>query len=206
MYSEEVFVDLIDLRIEPFGLHLLRGRDLMTGRPYPDRRYIVGCRKKGRKAIDGILLKTSEPVTEIHLIARWCASGPVVTHRVHYTILDQEFGAASDKMALWRGTERGHASRVPDRYREFAPIHAEPLMQLVDSAPARWMTKDVIDFRTGWISDRSQRFAMPSIQPERLMELVFSPRMPAVEDAFEVQISKRPCRVPLRRSQSLVAD
>jgi len=201
MLSSEVFVDLIDLRIEPFGLYLRGGRELMTGRPYPNKHYTVVCRKTGKKAINGIFLKVNRQVEGFDYTARWLAGGIVVTHRVSCSVLDQEFGAASDDMMFWRATSSGWENRMPDGFRGAVPIYVEPVMQLVDTSGKRSSTLDVIDFKTGWIIDRTQVFAMPSIEPDRLLSSEFRPRMPAPEDAFEARISRRPWRMPSNASQ-----
>lgn len=202
IFSGNLLVNLLEVRIEPFGMQLLGGRDLMIGRPYPNKNYVVGCRKKGRKAIDGILLKLDGLIEKFCLMAKWQASGVIVTHRVHYTILDRDFGAASDKMMLWYGTPSGLQYRIPDCYRGLAPVYAEPVMHLEDSDSSRRMAKDVINIKTGWICERTQIFAMPSIEPERLLDLEFNPRLPLPEDAFEVRAPQRPCRLLLRHVES----
>jgi hypothetical protein len=52
-------VELVDLEIKPLGLFLRGGRELATRRPYPNKGYVVGCRRAGsRKALDGILIET----------------------------------------------------------------------------------------------------------------------------------------------------
>jgi hypothetical protein len=196
IYSADILVDLLELSIDRFGVQLLRERDLMIGRPYPNKNYVVGCRKQGRKAIDGILLKVDGPVDKFCLTARWQASGIIATHRVHYTILDCDFGAASDKMMLWHKTRSGLPSRIPVYYRGCPPIYTEPVMHLEGPASARRLTMDVVDIGTGWIADRTQSFAMPSIEPERLLDRESNPRLPAPEDAFEVRVSRRPFLVP----------
>jgi hypothetical protein len=201
MLSSGAFVDLIDLRIEPFGLYLQGGRELMAGRPYPNKHYAVVCRKSGKKAINGILINVNGPVSGFNYTARWLAGGIMVTHRVSCSVLDQEFGAASDDMMFWRATSSGWENRMPDAFRGAVPVYVEPVMQLVDISGKRSSTLDVIDFKTGWIIDRTQVFAMPSIEPDRLLSSEFRERLPAPGDAFEVRVSGRPWRMPSNASQ-----
>jgi hypothetical protein len=201
--SSGVLVDLIDLCIEPFGLYLRGGRELMTGRPFPNKRYTVVCRKKGKKAIVGILLQADAPITEFHYIARWLADGIVVTHRVYRSVLDQDFGAASEDMMFWHGMWRGWKNRVPEGLRNAVPQQVQPVMQLVDSSGKTSSTLDIVDFETGWITDRTQIFAMPSIEPDRLSCPEFRERMPALEDAFEARAARRPRLVPANRNPGL---
>lgn len=53
---------------------------------------------------------------------------------------------------------------------------------------------DVVDLKTGWIIDRTQVFAMPTIEPERFLSFPQEDqtRMPKLEDAFEARIAERP--------------
>ena len=53
--SSRFHTRLVELRIDALGLHL-KGDDLRTGRPYPNKKYDVGHRRIGRKHVDGILL------------------------------------------------------------------------------------------------------------------------------------------------------
>jgi hypothetical protein len=105
IFSPGMAAELIELRIEPLGL-LLRGRtDLVTGRPYRNKGYGVGRRRSGRKAVDGILIKTREWVDDLQCTARWAVNATyVTTHKVFYRVLDEEFDAASDSMMLWHAT------------------------------------------------------------------------------------------------------
>lgn len=194
IFSSGVFVDLIDLRIEPFGLYLQGGRELMTGRPYPNKHYTVVCRKKRKKAMNGILVKVHGPVKGFDYTARWLANRTVVTHRVSCSILDQEFGAASEEMWFWHATSCGWGNRMPERLRGAVPMYVQPVMQLVDSSERRPSTVDVVDLKTGWIIDRTQVFAMPTIEPERFLSFPQEDqtRMPKLEDAFEARIAERP--------------
>lgn len=82
-------VALVDLTIEPLVLQLVGGIDLATGRPYRNKYYTVAYRKQGRKAIDGILIETGNPIEELGYTARWAIEAALlVTHRVLYTALD----------------------------------------------------------------------------------------------------------------------
>jgi hypothetical protein len=55
---------------------------------------------------------------------------------------------------------------------------------------------DVVDLKTGWIIDRTQVFAMPTIEPDRFFSFPQEDetRMPKLEDAFEARIAERPRR------------
>ncbi len=65
-----ISVDLIDVEIPELGLHLQAERDITVRFPSPNKRLHYVCRKKGRKAIHGILLNTDAYVTDITVITR----------------------------------------------------------------------------------------------------------------------------------------
>jgi hypothetical protein len=91
---------LIDLDLHPFDLHLVGGKDLNIGHPYPNRIY-TGCRKDKRRITDGILIETGSFVPRFRATARWAVNAEkVITSVVDYEILDQDFDAVSDHTIL----------------------------------------------------------------------------------------------------------
>lgn len=182
-------VELIDLEIAQLGLRLTTANDLVTRRPYPNKRYAVGCRKLGRKAIDGILIETSATVDEFRYVARWAVEAEtVVTHRVDYKVLDHDFDTASDSMMLWYACCAelgGWSDRWPAWAKDAAPIYSAPMMEVVPPVPSRQpSTEDVMDELTGWITNRRQTFAMPTIERERLLNTKVRERMPSPASVF----------------------
>jgi len=175
-------VALIDLEIKPLGLKLTGGIDLVARRPYRNGHYAVACRKQGHKAIDGFLIETATLVDELHTTARWAIEAEtVVTHEVHYTLLDHDFDAASDSMRFWYGccAEFGAwASRMPARR---VP---EPMMEVLPPNQERPDTEDIFDGKHEWITSRRQTFAMPTIERERLLDTKLYERNPPLNAAF----------------------
>ena len=149
------------------------GNDLMTRRPYRNKRYAVACRKQGLKAIDGIFVETGTPIREVTCTMRWnIADEKVVTHHVLYRLLDQEFDTASDQMIMWSGTHgepKDWESRRPEWAKNAIPCHAEPRMEVIPSAKSDWQipTQDILSKERDWIISRHQTFAIPTIQRER---------------------------------------
>lgn len=190
LYSPCRNVALVDLAIEPLGLHLAGGVELATRRPYPNRHYAVACRKKGTKAINGILIETAAPLDEFHTTARWAIEAQsMVTHDVHYRLLDHDFDAASDDMILWYACASGPwEDRWPTWARTGAPVRAEPVMELHPPDEQRLFTTDVIDDATGWITSRTQTFAMPTIERGRITGGDFEDRLPLPSMAFRAQL------------------
>ena len=196
--SDGNFVELIDLRIEPFNLHLRYGYELMTGHPYPNKNWTVLCRKKGQKAMNGILLKVDGDIDCFSYTARWNVYGDSVTHRVFCSILDNDFAAASDSACLWHGTLDGRWSdRWPKAIKHDGTMYIEPSMEVESRIRKNLPTKDVIDIDTGWLSERTQYFSMPTIEEARLFLFPHedSSRMPILDDAFPVESPRRPNRL-----------
>jgi hypothetical protein len=174
-------VALIDLEIEPLGIHLRGGVDLRVGRPYPNKWYSVACRKLGRKAMDGILIETPGPVNEFSCRARWAIQAELmVTHSVEYRVIDHDFDAASDSMILWSACCAelgGWSNRRPERRERDVPLVSEPVMEVVAGrVDVRRAAKDVI--RGGWIVERNESFAMPTIERERILQTKLRERIP----------------------------
>jgi hypothetical protein len=187
-------VRLHRLDVEPFGIRLFGGLDLMVGRPYPNKRYVVACRKEGKKAVDGIFVMTSAAVSEFSWTAEWLIyQDKVVRHHVSCKLPDREFGAASDHMMLWSATYGGWGDRRPEAARRTGPVFTEPVMELIPKGTVRPGIEDVIDKESGWIVERRQVFAMPTIERERLLCTDFTDRMPRIESAFRVgEVPVRP--------------
>src|SRR5579863_2939821 len=181
-FSMTTAATLVDLEITELGLHLKGGIDLDTRKPYPNRAYCIACRKKPRGAFDGILIETARPLKRsgLHVIARWTLSaGDIITHRVHYKLLDSDFDAASDKAELWYAF---HGTPWQKRFPGFA--QGRPVMEDTPAlvrAPSP--SKDTIV--DGRLVERVQTFSMPTIEPERITRKTNeSIRMPKLADAF----------------------
>jgi hypothetical protein len=181
-------VELIDLKIESLGLDLRGGTDLVARRPYPNKRYAVGCRKKGLKAIDGILIETARPVDEFCCVARWAIESEFsVTHQVRYSLLDHDFDAASDDMVLWYACCSelgGWPDRRPEKSRSTPPVMTEPRMEVVENPVYGLAHQDILDPKSGYITFRRQSFAMPTLERQRVTSTALNRRMPELDAAF----------------------
>lgn len=184
-------VALVDLNIEPLGV-LLRGDvDITARRPYRNKRYTVGCRRAGRKAIAGILIDTPAPVAHFTVVTRWAIRAEiVVTHSVRYEVLDTELDTVSDNMVLWYGTgghgEAAWPSRWPEVHQGAIPARAQPRMQLTpDPARTGCYEDHLLD---GLIAKRSEVFPLPTIGRERLFSPMWNRDMPfpPIEAAFRI--------------------
>ena len=185
VYAPSLFVKLLEFRIASLGIHL-RGNDLRTGRPYPNKGYDVGHRRIGRKHVDGILLALSDwpPIFETE--ALWSINAEYISrHRVTYTLLDKEFDAASDDMCLWgaavkvnddwmKAADKRKAfnetpTQFQDRWPEWAkgitPVKAEPCLRIF---PDELEERHHLNI-AGQMVEQNDSFSLPTIEPERIL-------------------------------------
>lgn len=185
-------IHLVDIECKELDLHLKGGRDIVARRPYPNKSWFVACRKRGRKAVNGILIETESPVREFTTVTRWAiAAEMVVAHRVRYVVLDQELDATSSDVLLW-------GDRRPRDYPvKGSPLQVEPCMELVPGIERVGDVTDTLSNHScplgpGTILDRSEVFHLPTIEDQRLEPGVpcypFSSRLPELSDAFRVAI------------------
>lgn len=188
-YSREIAIT--DLRIGELGLHLVGGIDLITRHPYPNRDYFVACRREGRnRSIDGIFIETAGWIETFHSVARWAIEDDwVVEHTVHYSLLDRDFDAASDDMTLWSGRypeDGGWPDRCPAWCRKLVPCRTEPVMHVVGEDRRKIGETDDEEDKWGFMMRRRQRFAMPTIERERLLAPSSDSRRPGLVSAFRL--------------------
>lgn len=190
-FSKSFAARLLFLLVQPWGLCLYDGKEITTRKPYRNTHYFVACRKKGQKAIDGLLIETPEQVRSFWTIAHWLANGAdVVTHRVNYEIIDDDFPAASDDSLLWHATgeESGNwTQRIPAHmtapamaYRPCATLRKEDFLSLEN-------VRDEV-LNESIIVERIQNLQMPTIERERLLDNALQEgRGPQEGDAFLIK-------------------
>jgi hypothetical protein len=186
--------ELASLNIKEFGLKLTE-KDLMARKPYPNKRFWVACRRKGQRAISGILLTTDLPVTSFTVEAHWVIDGhqQPFTHVTNYRVLDSAHELVSDNMLLWYSFEsRGEEweSRWAPAYKHLSPAQASPKMEIFPrqrgADPAEKHRRDTLGVE-GFIEQRSEDFQMLTLEPERLFSpRTFSDRMPSRDSAILV--------------------
>lgn len=180
--------ELVDLRIEELGIYLRGGVDLATRRPFPNKNYLVGCRKKGRRADAGILIETNRQVRSYTVVSRWAvAAVTLLSHRVRYEVLDTEFGAMTDRMMLWGRLPREGGewpSCWPTVHANASPATGQPRMELVVVGDRKGQIEDRVV--NGLLMERNEIFPLPSIHPDRLYAFshLKGDRTPVRESAF----------------------
>lgn len=185
-------LQLVDVTVEPLGLVLRDGVDLVMRQPFSNKRIYVASRKAGRKAMNGLFIDTGTArVKEFEVITRWAVfADDVVTHRVKHVVLDDEFDAVSTEMALWHAmceSLGGWESRMPALPANASPASHMPRMAIMpDDRDQR--TGDVVDKLNGAgiVTERLEVFTMPTIQPERLQNRRMDHRLPQLQDAFMI--------------------
>jgi len=182
-------VEILDLRLEPFGLNLGM-RDLAARRPYPNKHFVVACRRAGgRKAFDGMLIETRNHVEEFQYVARWVVNRSFLgVHEVHYKVLDRDFDAASDNMTLWSAcceSLGGWSNREPSWAEDQAPVRAEPKTEVKAGRLQRQgVFEDIRDEQSGWIACRRETLSMPTLERERILSSKVEDRIPPLSSAF----------------------
>ncbi|WP_187488900.1 DUF6012 family protein [Duffyella gerundensis] len=189
-YSD-ISLDLIDVEVPELGLHLHAEKDITVRFPSPDKRLHYVCRKKGRKAIFGILLNTDKYVTDITVITRWAVQGEVSTHRVHMHIVGAD-DAATDVIHLWSGVfNTPFRDKSPDLTKNWIPASCQPRMTVTagdrpsEREPAIWRLAD----QAGIIRQQTEYYTAATVEPERLTTPFKGyDRLPALEDAFNCRV------------------
>jgi hypothetical protein len=189
--------EIIEVSIPECGLHLIGGKDITARRPYPNKRYLVACRKIGQKAMVGALIDVAGSIQNYTVITRWRVNGLVVTHFVEHEVLDHEYDAVSDLMVLWYGQYGTNwQNRWPTCYTEEAPIARQPAMD-VFSANMNGLTRpeevrDVIDEELRVIR-RVEPFKLHTIERERLLDTEnrHGERIPDINHAFNAKYRTR---------------
>lgn len=183
---------LVDFSIEEIDLVLREGKDIAVRRPYPNKRYWVGCRKIGQKAHDGLLIVANRFLPSFTATTRWtvCENSEfhLVTHRVHYVLADNAFDTVTDKSLLWSRftceSGREFGDRWPNCYSDKAPVDVRLRMQLF-SDPLRKTEAHEEVSESGSVLLRSEKLLVPTIERERLWQKgEIWDRIPPMEHAF----------------------
>ncbi|MEO7326489.1 MAG: DUF6012 family protein [Dokdonella sp.] len=187
--ASEPEVRLVDVRCDALGLLLRDGIELTARHPYPNKNYLVACRKVGQCAINGILIEVDRQAEEFVVATRWAVGAErVVTHRVRYFVLDDDFDAMTEDMTLWYGrSEPDWASRWPEWAAGIAPIDAQPLMEVVRRTQRAGTCVDRVEYNN--VVERSEVFQVPTVERARISPAVsrdrWYGRLPSLGHAFK---------------------
>lgn len=183
---------LIEFNCPELELKLHSGVELVARHPYPNRHYLVACRKIGQKAMNGFLVETNRHVHEFTTITRWAVGADrVVSHQVQYFVLDDELGAITEYMVLWNAmqTRLGtFARRWPTATNDWTPAAAQPRMELISRDRAGYYADRLDD--AGRIIERTEVLQLHTVERERVLQPSGSiyERIPTADMAFRVTI------------------
>lgn len=186
---------LIDFSCPELGITLLgdgyvKGADLTTRRPYPNKRFLVSCRNKGRAAVNGFLVETEKRLAKYTSIARWVIDcNRTATHIIDHIVLDEERDAVTEDLALCYATcpeIGGYDSRLPDIMAQWSPASSEPRLEITPEN-RNGIFSDKINEK-GEIVERRETFYQHTIEKDRLIGPYHYTcgRRPSYEDAFHV--------------------
>lgn len=179
---------LVDIVIPELNITLKNDIDVVVRKPYPNKAYLVACRKSGQKnqkAIDGIFIKTDSNIDKFSVLTRWTTNHhQIIEHHVHFTILDHEFDFYTDDPVHWYATGCDKfESRWPGEFIE--PVYLHPRMENIHLADKKSTLSTVIDTTDGrYLIRRIETMDIPSIHPDRLFSEYAGDRIPSLKDAF----------------------
>lgn len=179
-------IGLVDVAIPELKLQLRNGVDLTVGKPYPNKCYLVGRRKKGRKAYQGFLVKFPGRLDAFTVVSRWAINAEVViTHVAKHTILDSDFDLVSqDTMLLYGIHNTPFRARWPlGEVYNLPPLALNACMRFESYEPTKNGVMTNNEYRGDFIFKRTQTLALPTIEPERLTS-GFRNNAPLLADAF----------------------
>ncbi|EDZ5934096.1 hypothetical protein GSB46_005091 [Salmonella enterica] len=164
---------------------IIKSDALSTGRPYPNKNIWVGMRK-GRKAINGFLLKTDKSLKWFTTDYQWHIENMgLITHRVTNYIEDSDFDMVSQDIMLNGGFDSWE-SRVHSAYENLAPVEIQPTMESFMNKPGENTHDAWIEYEWGdFLISREESLLLNTIQSERLnTEFSLFNRLPSPEQAI----------------------
>lgn len=192
-YSD-VQVDVIDVEIPEFKLLLKANIDVVIRTPFRNKNYKVVCRKKGRKAVNGIIIEINDIVQNFTVITRWAVNGEISRHETYYHVNDNEFDSVTEENFLWNGfyntPYRNRCKEIKER--DVLIKRQSTMVTLVGDINSNdndsdW-TFNTVD-KQGIVRFRAEYITLPTVERERLTSSFFgNVRLPPYEDAFNAQV------------------
>lgn len=192
-YSD-VQVDVIDVEVPELKLLLKANVDIIIRTPFPNKNYKVACRKKGRKAINGIFIEAEGMLQNFTVITRWAVNGEISRHETYYHITDDEFDAVTEEDLLWNGfNNTPYRVRSKEIEEATALIKRQSSMVTLNSdlnsneGDSNWTYNETDN--DGIVRYRAEFIKLPTVERERLIVPFFGNKgLPAYEDAFIAQV------------------
>jgi hypothetical protein len=178
-HLESIAIPELDFKVE--------GDALSTGRPHPNKNIWIGMRK-GRKAINGLLLKTDKNLQWFTAEYQWSIENMgMINHRVTTYIEDNEFDMVSQDIMLNNGFDKWEP-RIHSAYENMAPVKIQARMESFISKPGKETHDMWVEYEWGsFLESRDESLLLHTIQSERLNTGVslFS-RLPSFEQAIQL--------------------
>lgn len=192
-YSD-VKVDIIDVEIPELKVHLQANVDIVLRTPFPNKNYKVVCRKKGRKAINGIFVETDKQIQFFTVITRWAVNGEISRHQTHYHITDNDFDAVTEEDMLWSGFfNTPYRTRCKEIEEKGVSVKRQAAMVTLtgdlnsNDDDSNW-TYNSVD-SDGIVRYRAEFITLPTVEPERLTIPFFgNKRLPSNDDKFDGKV------------------
>lgn len=176
-HLESITIPELDFKIEVDSLS--------TGRPHPNKNIWVGM-KKGRKAINGLLLKTDKHLNSFTANYQWNIENfGMIKHQVTTYIEDDDFDLVSQDIMLNNSFDKW-GDRIHEAYENWAPVRIQPKMESFlnkprDEAHDVWREYSWGDF----LLSREESLLLHTIQSERLnTECSIFRRLPPTDQAI----------------------
>jgi len=168
----------------------LKADSLVAMKPYPNKSYHV-VMLKGRRALNGFLVKSPRTLTEFTMITIWEIEGfGKISHTVKTLVQDKDYDMVSHDVLLahaYHQTEEGLGYRVHPSYDSLAPVDFEPTMQSryikeSDLSHDVWETYSWGEF----LRSREETFLAMTISSARLSHPAFirGNRLPQTDQAI----------------------
>ncbi|MDS1820758.1 DUF6012 family protein [Vibrio parahaemolyticus] len=195
-----IAIELLDITIPELDLNLKEGSDVVVRKPYPNKNYLVACRKIGKKAIDGILINSEVKLSEYTVITRWVLNRElVISHVVKNRVLDDEHELVSDNMCNLYGTtidNKNYPHRFPQWFLDanVSPLQANTCMDIDSQVIEGYLCGDERTSMLGnqkVILSRVQCRDLPTVSLEQVIRGGLSDRFPEISDAFNVDRSEQ---------------
>lgn len=164
-HLESIVIPELDFKIEVDALS--------TGRPHPNKNIWVGMRK-GRKATNGLLLKTDKHLKWFTADYQWHIENMgLITHRVTTYIEDNEFDMISQDIMLNGGFEQWE-NRRHSAYDEISPAKISLEWNLFYRIPVNEIHMIHGGYLIGGFSRTQRRKFTPAYHSVRATEYRFS--------------------------------
>lgn len=209
-YSD-IQLDLIDVSVPELNLTLKGDIDIVTRTPYPNKCYQIACRKKGRKAINGIFVKTDKKLTNFTQITRWAVNGEIATHKIHFHILDSDFDAITSEIMMWHAFhDTPFSSRKSEIHENWLPATDQPrMLPIIENKKECQREQQRLIYNLvsddGFIIERTEFFPIPTVETHRITVPFWgNKRFPSPDDAFIAKVA--PYEYTLKPTGSAISE